>query len=166
MPDGATGSMVRQEMEQRSNEAKRKALAQASAGSVLTAKAGSVVEGVVEHGRRLGRELGFPTANLDVAADLPLTDGVYRSRMTIEGRTYDGMSNLGCNPSVGGAERRLETHIFDFTGNLYGRQLRVELLEKIRDERRFATVEELRAQIARDRERIRQLIAAEHGDKR
>lgn len=153
-------------MEQRSNEAKRKAMAPESAGSASAAKSGTVVEGVVEHGRRLGRELGFPTANLDVAADLPLTDGVYRSRMTIDGRTYDGMSNLGCNPSVGGAERRLETHIFDFSGDLYGRRLRVELLEKIRDERRFATVEELRVQIACDRERVRQLIAAEDDGKR
>ncbi len=141
-------------------------MAPESAGSVSAAKSGTEVEGVVEHGRRLGRELGFPTANLDVAADLPLTDGVYRSRMTIDGRTYDGMSNLGCNPSVGGAERRLETHIFDFSGNLYGRRLRVELLEKIRDERRFATVEELRVQIACDRERVRQLIAAEDDGKR
>ena len=141
-------------------------MAPESAGSALAAKAGTVVEGVVEHGRRLGRELGFPTANLDVAADLPLTDGVYRSRMTIDGRTYDGMSNLGCNPSVGGAERRLETHIFDFSGNLYGRRLRVELLEKIRDERRVGTVEELRVQIACDRERVRQLIAAEDDGKR
>lgn len=141
-------------------------MAPESAGSASAAKAETVVEGVVEHGRRLGRELGFPTANLDVAADLPLTDGVYRSRMTIDGRTYDGMSNLGCNPSVGGAERRLETHIFDFSGDLYGRRLRVELLEKIRDERRFATVEELRVQIACDRERVRQLIAAEDDGKR
>lgn len=151
-------------MEQRSNEAKQKTLAPASAGSASSAKAETVVEGMVGHGRRLGRELGFPTANLDVAADFPLTDGVYRSRVAVDGRLYEGMSNLGCNPSVGGAERRLETHIFDFSGNLYGRRLRVELLEKIRDERRFATVEELRAQIARDRDRIRQLIAAARGE--
>ena len=64
------------------------------------------------------------------------------------------MSNLGRNPSVGGVERRLETLIFDFGGELYGRPLRVELLEKIRDERKFATVEELREQIARDKEYI------------
>ena len=68
------------------------------------------------------------------------------------------MSNLGCNPSVGGAERRLETHIFDFSEELYGRLLRVELLEKIRDERRFATVEELQTQIAEDRATVLQLL--------
>ena len=121
------------------------------AGKRETASEKCVVEGPVAHGRQLGRELGFPTANLAVPVDLPLSDGVYRSRVGIDGRWYDGMSNLGCNPSVGGAERRLETHIFDFSEELYGRFLRVELLEKIRDERRFATVEELQAQIAEDK---------------
>ena len=113
-----------------------------------------LIEGVVEHGRRLGRELGFPTANLAVPETVTAADGVYRSRAEAGGRTYDAMSNLGRNPSVGGGERRLETHIFDFGGELYGRLLRVELLEKIRDERKFATVEELREQIARDKEYI------------
>lgn len=111
----------------------------------------TVIEGVVGHGRRLGRELGFPTANLAVPEDVAVADGVYRARAEVEGRVYDAMSNLGRNPSVGGVERRLETHLFGFSGELYGRLLRVELLEKIRDERRFASVEELRAQIERDR---------------
>ena len=70
---------------------------------------------------------------------------------------YDAMSNLGRNPSVGGTARRLETHIFGFSGALYGRMLRVELLEKIRDERRFDTLEELRTQIEKDREYILKL---------
>ncbi len=120
-------------------------------------RTGRVIEGVVRSGRRLGRELGFPTANLDVPRDLELEDGVYRSRVRVGGRTYDAMSNLGCNPSVGGAERRLETHLFDFAGDLYGRRLRVELLDRIRGERRFASVEELRAQIARDKTHIQNL---------
>ena len=117
----------------------------------------TVIEGVVKHGRRLGRELGFPTANLAVPADIVAADGVYRSRAEVDGKTYDAMSNLGRNPSVGGVERRLETHIFGFSGELYGRLLRVELLEKIRDERKFATVEELRAQIKKDKEYILKL---------
>ena len=106
-----------------------------------------LIEGVVEHGRRLGRELGFPTANLAVPEDVAAADGVYHSRAEVGGKVYDAMSNLGRNPSVGGVERRLETHIFDFRGELYGRWLRVELLEKIRDERRFDTLEELRGKI-------------------
>lgn len=75
----------------------------------------------------------------------------------VDGAVYDAMSNLGRNPSVGGTARRLETHIFGFSGALYGRMLRVELLEKIRDERRFDTLEELRAQIEKDREYILKL---------
>ena len=115
----------------------------------------------VEHGRRLGRELGFPTANLPVPEHFGASDGVYRTRATVGGRTFDAMSNLGSNPSVGGVERRLETHIFGFGGELYGLRLRVELLGKIRDERRFASVGELRAQIARDRETVLAQIAGE-----
>ena len=99
-----------------------------------------IIEGVVEHGRRLGRELGFPTANVAVPDSVAAEDGVYRSRA-----------------EVGGTARRLETHIFGFSGALYGRMLRVELLEKIRDERRFDTLEELRAQIEKDREYILKL---------
>ena len=119
--------------------------------------AGVTIEGVVEHGRRLGRELGFPTANMAVPDSVTAADGVYYSRAEVDGTLYDAMSNLGSNPSVGGAVRHLETHIFGFGGSLYGRTLRVELVRKIRDERRFATIEELRAQIARDKEYILEL---------
>lgn len=117
----------------------------------------TVVEGVVEYGRQLGRELGFPTANLPVDGAVTLADGVYASRTTVDGRTYLSMSNLGENPSVGRVERRLETHIFDFEGSLYGREIRVELLAKVRDEECFTSLEELRRQIARDAETIRQM---------
>ena len=116
-----------------------------------------IIEGVVEHGRRLGRELGFPTANVAVPDSVAAKDGVYRSRAEVDGAVYDAMSNLGRNPSVGGTARRLETHVFGFSGALYGRMLRVELLEKIRDERRFDTLEELRAQIEKDKEYILKL---------
>ena len=104
-----------------------------------------IIEGVVEHGRRLGRELGFPTANVAVPDSVAAEDGVYRSRAEVDGAVY------------GGTARRLETHIFGFRGALYGRMLRVELLEKIRDERRFDTLEELRAQIEKDKEYILKL---------
>lgn len=112
------------------------------------------IRGVVEHGRRLGRELGFPTANLAVDEVLAAEDGVYASLVEVGGVCYRAMSNLGRNPSVGGQPRHLETHLFGFEGSLYGREVRVVLLRKVRDERRFDTVEELRAQIARDKEQI------------
>ena len=112
------------------------------------------IRGVVEHGRRLGRELGFPTANLAVDEALAAEDGVYASLVEVGGVRYRAMSNLGRNPSVGGQPRHLETHLFGFEGSLYGCEVRVVLLRKVRDERRFDTVEELRAQIARDKEQI------------
>lgn len=114
----------------------------------------TVIEGIVQHGRELGRRLGFPTANLAVDDRVTAEDGVYAARAEVEGATYRAMANLGCNPSVGGVPRRLETHIFGFDGALYGKRLRVELLCRIRGERRFASVEALRAQLVRDRERI------------
>ncbi|MBE6182301.1 MAG: FMN adenylyltransferase [Rikenellaceae bacterium] len=109
------------------------------------------IEGVVIRGHQLGRTLGFPTANIAVSTALAVADGVYRSRVWLDGVCYDAMSNLGCNPSVGGSERRLETHIFGYDSELYGRCMRVELLEKIREERKFASVDELREQILRDK---------------
>ena len=116
------------------------------------------LSGEVVRGRQLGRELGFPTANLDLPEGWGPADGVYRSRVTVGGTTYDAMSNLGCNPSVGGNRRRLETHLFGCHDDLYGRTVEVELLEKIRDERTFASVDELRRQLEQDRRRIEALI--------
>ena len=124
-------------------------------------KAGWTVSGTVVHGRRLGHTLGFPTANIEVSDDWGAPDGVYRARVSVDGAIYDAMSNLGRNPSVGGCRRRLETHLFGFDGDLYGRTLRVGLLEKIRDERTFPSVESLGRQLAEDRATILQRIGSE-----
>ncbi len=113
-----------------------------------------VVRGVVVEGRRLGRELGFPTANIRVEESFEAEDGVYRSEVRIAGESYLAMSNLGHNPSVGGCARRLETHLFNYEGSLYGEQIEVVLLEKIRDEIHFDSIAALREQIARDKARI------------
>ena len=109
----------------------------------------AAVEGVVGHGRRLGRELGFPTANLAVGANLGLEDGVYRSRAEVAGRWYNAMSNLGRNPSVGETERRLETHLFGFPGAVYGRRLRAQLPERTRGARGLAPAAHREAPLAR-----------------
>lgn len=108
----------------------------------------------MERGRRLGRELGFPTANLAVPVDFPAADGVYAAWAEVDGVRYRAMSNLGRNPTVGGTERRLETHLFGFRGDLYGRRLCVELERRIRGERTFASLDALRDQIARDRAEV------------
>ena len=114
-----------------------------------------VIEGVVIGGNQLGRKLGFPTANIALQDDLEVENGVYISKVYVEGVEYGAMTNVGVRPSVDGSKRLLETHLFGFEGLLYGLILRVELLEKIRDEKRFSSVEELKEQIERDREIVK-----------
>ena len=106
-----------------------------------------IIEGIVVHGNSLGGRMGFPTANIEADAALDARDGVYASRVEVDGRMYDAMSNLGYKPTVDGRRRLLETNIFGFEGDLYGRRLRVELLRFIRPERRFGSGEELFRQI-------------------
>ena len=106
-----------------------------------------IIVGIVVHGNSLGGRMGFPTANIEADASLDARDGVYASRVEVDGRMYDAMSNLGYKPTVDGRRRLLETNIFGFEGDLYGRRLRVELLRFIRPERRFGSVEELFRQI-------------------
>ena len=113
-----------------------------------------IIEGIVVHGNSLGGRMGFPTANIEADAALDARDGVYASRVEVDGRMYDAMSNLGYKPTVDGRRRLLETNIFGFEGDLYGRRLRVELLRFIRPERRFGSVEELFRQIGDDRRKV------------
>lgn len=110
------------------------------------------LEGVVEHGQRLGRRIGMPTANLLPEADKLLPpNGVYYSRVRIEDEEYKGITNVGCKPTVS-EERKMgaETYLYDFSGNLYGRDIRVELLSFRRPEMKFDSVESLRAQMMQD----------------
>jgi riboflavin kinase/FMN adenylyltransferase len=118
-----------------------------------------IVEGIVIGGNRLGRKLGFPTANIALEDDLAIENGVYSSRVFVEGEEYVAMTNVGVRPSVDGTRRLLETHLFGFKGLLYGLKLRVELIDKIRDEQKFASVEALRAQIEKDSNEIKELMA-------
>lgn len=118
-----------------------------------------VVEGVVIGGNRLGRRLGFPTANIALSDSCEVENGVYCSKVTVAGKEYHAMTNIGVRPSVDGTKRLLETHLFGFQGLLYGLRLRVELYEKIRDEKRFDSVEELRRQIEHDFNKIKELMA-------
>ena len=113
-----------------------------------------IIKGIVIKGQQLGRKMGFPTANID-AQEKRVENGVYRSMVRIDGKSYRAMTNVGLRPSVDGRTRLLEAHLFDFDGDLYGRRIQVELLEKIRDERKFASIEELRAQLEIDAERCR-----------
>ena len=118
-----------------------------------------VIEGVVIGGNRLGRKLGFPTANIAIDDNLAVENGVYCSKVLVEGVEYVAMTNVGVRPSVDGTKRLLETHLFGFEGLLYGLKLRVELYDKIRDEKRFSSVDELREQITKDSNQIKRLMA-------
>lgn len=117
---------------------------------------GVVVEAEIVKGNQLGRKLGFPTANMNISNRDDISNGVYRSEIEIDGVVYNAMSNVGIRPSVESTGRWLETHIFDFHGDLYGRVLCVSLVEKIREERKFASIAELRTQLEHDMEYCRE----------
>ncbi len=111
------------------------------------------LEGKVVKGKGLGREFEFPTANLEVAESYKLIpkNGVYVVRSVIEGFTFFGMMSIGTNPTVGGTEKTIETYFFDFEGDLYGKHLKIELLTRIRDEKKFESVEGLKIALKQDR---------------
>jgi len=110
------------------------------------------VRGEVVRGLQLGRQLGFPTANLALEHELLPPNGVYAVRVRLDETVRPGVANLGLRPSVetGASEPRLEVHLFDFADDLYGRELEVEFVEFLRGEQVFPSLDELTAQIARD----------------
>lgn len=110
------------------------------------------IVGPVEHGQKLARTLGFPTANVAISPDMvQLPYGVYAVRCLVDGTAYPGIANLGLRPTVDNTTRpRLEVHLCGFRGDLYGHPLHTELLRFIRPERRFDSIEALKAQIQRD----------------
>ncbi len=113
--------------------------------------------GVVVAGNRMGRTIGFPTANMQLYEPLKLVpdNGVYAVEVEVLGRKYLGMSNIGIRPTVGGSTRTLETHILDFDEDIYGLPLRIRFRRRIRDERKFPSLEALREQLVKDREACR-----------
>jgi len=109
------------------------------------------VFGRVVPGRKLGRTIGFPTANLEIGGFQLPPDGVYVARVRIGEKSFAGVANLGVRPTVSAGDKRmLEVHLFDFEGDLYGMEIEVEFLRFVRGEMKFGSVEELRAQIGRD----------------
>lgn len=108
------------------------------------------VMGQVVEGDQLGRRMGVPTANIEAGGEQLPPDGVYAVTARVEGEERPGVANLGVRPTVGGARRLLEVHLFDFDGNLYGQPVEVRFGRRLRGERKFAGVEELRSQIERD----------------
>ena len=113
------------------------------------------LHGVVVAGKRLGRTIGFPTANMQLYEPLKLVpgNGVYFVRVRTLDRSLYGMCNIGCRPTVGpGNSRTIETNIFGFDEDIYGLDLELTFVAKIRDERRFDSLDELKLQLEKDRD--------------
>lgn len=116
--------------------------------------------GPVVHGRELGRKLGFPTANIDIAGLEVPPNGVYAARVHLGAGWHLAVLNLGVRPTVDAAPAnpQLEVHLLDFAGDLYGQELEVEFVRQVRPERRFPSVDALRLQIAEDVKHARAIL--------
>ncbi len=106
--------------------------------------------GKVVHGEKNGRKIGFPTANIKIKTPKLPISGVFAVRVHVNGQDYDGVANLGVRPTLSGQQLQLETHLFGFSGDLYGRPISVRFINKIRDERRFNSLDDLKQQITKD----------------
>jgi riboflavin kinase/FMN adenylyltransferase len=121
------------------------------------------IEGPVETGDKLGRQLGFPTANVALGEHLRPATGIYAVRAAEAGEGEpvwrDGVASFGWRPTVGGTDQRFEVHLFDFSGDLYGRVLRVQLIDYLRPEAKFDGLDALKTQIAADAAQARAVLA-------
>jgi riboflavin kinase/FMN adenylyltransferase len=120
------------------------------------------LSGQVMQGAQRGRLLGYPTANLSVLPERAIpADGVYASFVWMNNQRYPSVTNIGIRPSFAGADRTVEVHLLGFSGDLYGLDLRMEFVERLRPEKRFADLDDLAAQIQADAERAAGLLAQE-----
>jgi riboflavin kinase/FMN adenylyltransferase len=118
------------------------------------------VKGEVVHGmNRGGKLLGFPTANLKLVDELFPKPGVYAVWAELDGAVYEGVANIGLNPTFGNDVLSVEAHLLDFAGDIYGDEIRVHFVQRIRDEKKFNGLEELKERIAKDVELGRQILA-------
>ena len=109
------------------------------------------LHGRVITGSGRGIELGFPTANLDINSEQALpADGVYATWAYIDDKAYQSMTNIGKRPTFGGGERTVEVYIPNYHGDLYGHELKIDIIERLRDEKKFDTVDELKRQMVED----------------
>jgi riboflavin kinase/FMN adenylyltransferase len=114
--------------------------------------------GKVIHGHARGKGLGFPTANLEITQDLYPKDGVYAATVMVDERTYDGVLNIGTNPTFGDEQLAVEVFLFDYQGDLYGKELQVALVDKLRDEQTFPSADALVRQMKQDIHRAKEIL--------
>lgn len=112
-----------------------------------------MLSGKVQKGKGLGRTLGYPTANLVIDEDYKLIPktGSYTIKSDLKGKTVYGMMNIGFNPTVDGTAKTIEVHFFDFNADIYGQALQIDMLNRLRDEQRFDSLEALKAQLRKDK---------------
>jgi riboflavin kinase/FMN adenylyltransferase len=108
------------------------------------------IDGVVVHGRKRGRELGFPTANIATENELLPPNGIYATTLTVDGVVHAGLTNIGTRPTFDETDVTVETYLLGFAGDLYGARVRLAFVQRLRDERRFDDVDALRAQMEAD----------------
>ncbi len=119
------------------------------------------ISGVVVPGDQRGRELGFPTANLEIRPDQAAPgDGVYVTRAYTDNKPLPAVTNIGVRPTFGGGKRLIETYIINHKAQLPGKKLRIEFIDRLRGEKKFHSAEELKAQIARDVAQAKQVLAS------
>ncbi len=120
-----------------------------------------VISGTVVRGERLGNTIGFPTANLEVAESYKLIPkkGAYLVRALLSGTWVYGMMNIGVRPTVKGDSQTIETYFFNFDGDLYGETLQLQLLDFLREEQKFDSVDSLKAQLSKDRSKSMALLS-------
>ena len=107
-----------------------------------------------------GRVLGFPTANLDIQPQQALPgNGIYATIAQVDGKQFPSATNIGIRPTFGEGEKTVETHLLNYKGDLYGKEIRVEFVQKLRDEQRFPSSEELKVQIEKDVREVEAILA-------
>ncbi len=124
------------------------------------------IEGVVVEGERRGRKLGFPTVNLDTEWEILPKPGVYATYVRLSDGFHESITNIGIRPTFEESKLTVETHIFDFSDDLYGKKVGVNFVERLRDEKRFASVDELVAQIEHDIAAVREILCDYPKDER
>lgn len=122
------------------------------------------VAGNILHGDKRGRLLGYPTANMLLAPGSALAFGIYAVRIKTDGKIHDGVASYGSRPTFDDGAPRLETHVFDFAGDLYGRRAIVEFVDRIRGESRFESAEALVARMDEDSRIARRMLAGDSGN--
>lgn len=119
------------------------------------------ITGTVVRGDQLGRQIGYPTANIVISETYKLipSHGIFAARVKIDGKVYDGMAYIGSRPTINGLTRNIEVNIFDFDQDIYNRRIQMQFLNFVRDDMKFDSMDALKAQIAKDKMTVEMLLA-------